>query len=306
MNPLASWAKLPERGSIWGIRFVLWVLNLLGYRIASIVIVPIVAYFYLTGKRSRQASRDYLARLHRLQPASPPPTFREGFRHHLEFAQGMLERLLMWQGKMDQFQFVTRGRELLERKGQSGAVLLGAHVGSFDALRSLALGLENRVHVVMFRSHAQRINSVLEEINPDANLRVIELVPGDINGVLHLKACIDRGEHIALLADRLAPSAKERVCWVPFLGSPAPFPQSPWILAGLLGCPVMMVMALRTGPRAYQVMVEPLAERIAIPRPDREKHLRPAIAAFALRLQELCCEYPRQWFNFYDFWNCHE
>lgn len=302
----AAWSKLPERGSLWGMRSVLFTLNVLGYRVASALLVPIVAYFFLTGGRSRRASLDYLGRLHRHDPKQPPPTRWRSYQHHLQFAQLLLDRLLLWQGKLEQFQFETHGRELLESKAGKGAVLLGAHLGSFDALRALGQGLERRIHVVAFRAHAAQINRVQAELNPDANVRVLELTPGDINGILELKACIDRGDHVALLGDRLAPSAKERVCRVPFLGADAAFPQSPWILAALLDCPVRLVTAMQTGARAYRVRVEPLAERIALPRKDRESHVRPYVTAFARRLEELCCDHPCQWSNFYDFWNRDE
>lgn len=302
----SSWSMLPERGSMWGIRSVLFTLNVLGYRVASILLIPIAAYFFLTGGRSRKASLNYLGRLHRHHPPAPAATLWQSYLHHLEFARILLDRLLIWQGRTDRFQFVTQGSEQLQQKGRSGAVLVGAHMGSFDALRSLAMSLENRVHVVMFRAHAQRINRVLQELNADSNLRVIELVPGDLNGVLDLKDCIDRGEHVALLADRHAPGPKERIARVPFLGEPAPFPQSPWILASLLECPVHLVVALRTGPRSYRILVEQLAQRVMLPKREREASILPHAAAFARRLEELCCQYPSQWFNYYDFWNSHE
>lgn len=302
----SAWSKLPERGSIYGMRIVLLTMNVLGYGPAFAMTVPVVAYLFITGKRSRRASGDYLAKLHRFDPKTPRPTLWQSYLHHLEFGRNILDRLLLWQGKLKRFHFEASGRELMERNGRSGSVLLGAHLGSFDALRSLALGLNSRIHVVMFRSHAKQINRILKELSANTNLRVVELVPGDLNGVLDLKACIDRGEHIALMADRHAPGAKERICRVPFLGEIASFPQSPWILASLLDCPVLMVMALRTGHMAYRVMVEPLADRIVLPRKGRDQHVHPYIEKFVRRLEELCCAYPLQWFNFYEFWNRDE
>lgn len=302
----SSWSTLPERGSIRGIRSVLFALNVLGYRFASVLLIPIAAYFFLTGRRSRIASLKYLDRLHRHYPAAAKATLWQSYLHHLEFARTMLERLLIWQGHTNGFQFVTQGSELLQQKSCSGAVLLGAHLGSFDVLRALAMGFENRVHVTMFRAHAPRINRVFQELNANMDLHVIELASGDLAGILELKDCIDRGEHVALLADRHTPGPKERAVRASFLGESAAFPQSPWILASLLECPVHLVMALRTGPRSYRVWVEPVAERIVLPKGKRETGILPHAAWFARRLEELCCQYPRQWFNFYDFWNPHE
>jgi predicted LPLAT superfamily acyltransferase len=299
---------MQERGSILGIRIVLFTLRMLGCTAASLLLVPIIAYFFVTGKTSRRASLGYLAKLHRTDPRAPQPTLWQAYRHHLEFALTVLERMLLWQGRLKGFHFdsVESERALLNRKGTMGSLLLGSHLGSFDALRALALSVDNRVHVVMYRAHAKRINQVMEELSGQTNLRVVELAPGDMNGVLDLKDCVDRGEHVALLADRHAPGGKERICRVPFLGEPAAFPQSPWILASLLECPVVMVAGLRLKRMSYRITVTPMADRVVLSRKDREAQARPHIEKFARRLEELCCDSPRQWFNFYDFWQRNE
>ena len=297
----SRWTEAPERGAVWAMRTLFFALNVLGYHIANALLWPIVAYFVLTGGKSRRASRDYLARLHRFDPSAPKPILLQIFLHHLEFAQTLLERALLWQGKTKRFRFSGSGRELLERREGSGYLLLGAHFGSFDALRILAQEMNCRVNVVMYRAHAQRINKFLEELNPDANLRVVELNPGDTQGVLTLKTRIEQGEHIAILADRLPPAAaasRRRFSNVTFLGSEAPFPESPWLLASLFNCPVLFVTAARTGPRTYYVTVESIAQQI-VRQPDL---LQAHIQAFARRLEILCRRHPRQWFNFYDFW----
>ena len=296
--PASAWAQERERGSNWALRSLFWAFNTFGHTVARALLFPIVLYFVVTGRRSRRASRDYFARLHRIHPAAPNPSFRQAYLHHLEFAQTLLERVQLWQGKVEGFQFTGEGRELLERPRGSGCVLLGAHFGSFDALRILAHGMNCRVNVVMYRAHATLINKFLEELNPDANLRVIELTPGDSEAVLKLRACIENGEHVALLADRIAPGSRQRIQKVQFLGDAAPFPENPWLLAIIFGCPVIFVAAARVGTRSYRVYVESVAEKV---RRDPAT-LTALIQTFAARLESLCIAHPRQWFNFYDFW----
>lgn len=294
-----AWTKTPERGSIWAMRSLFWALNFFGYHVAKVFLVPIVAYFVITGGKSRRSSRDYFSKLRSVDREAPSPTLRQVFRHHLDFAQTLLERALLWQGKMEAFQFSGTGKELLEQQGKGGCVLLGAHFGSFDALRILAGEMKCRVNVVMYRAHAQRINKFLEELNPATNLRVVELIPGDMEGILSLKKCIERGEHVAMLADRLAPAVKQRISKVTFLGSEAPFPEGPWHIASIFDCPVLFVAAARVGAKTYQITVEPIAERIE----RRQDILTGHIQNFAQRLETLCRRHPTQWFNFYDFWN---
>jgi predicted LPLAT superfamily acyltransferase len=296
--PASAWAQERERGSNWALRSLFWAFNTFGHTIARALLYPIVLYFVVTGKRSRRASRDYFARLHRFEATGPSPSFKQVYLHHLEFAQTLLERVQLWQGKLDGFKFVGEGRELLEEPRTSGCVLLGAHFGSFDALRILAQGMNCRVNVVMYRAHATLINKFLEDINPEANLRVVELTPGDSEAVLRLRACIENGEHVALLADRIAPGSKQRIQKVELLGEAAPFPENPWLLASIFACPVILVAAARIGTRSYKIYVEALAETV---RRDPAT-LTALIKKFAARLESLCVSHPRQWFNFYDFW----
>jgi len=194
-EPTAEWTQAPERGADWAMRSLLFALNILGYTVGRIFLIPIAAYFVITGGRSRRASREYLARLHALDRSAPKPTLFQVYLHHLEFAHVLMERALLWQGKTDKFQFSGHGKELLESSGKLGSVLLGAHFGSFDALRILAKEMNCRVNVVMYRAHAQKINKLLEDLNPDTNVQVIEMTPGDTEGVLKLKQCIERGLH---------------------------------------------------------------------------------------------------------------
>jgi predicted LPLAT superfamily acyltransferase len=273
-------------------------LDLLGYTVARLFLYPITWYFVLTGGKSREASKRYLARLSGLYPAAPKPTWMNAYRHQLEFAHQLLDRALLWKGDLAGFHFSSTGKELLEEKRSTGCLLLGAHLGSFDVLRVLSMQLSVPVSVVMHRSHAPRINKIFQELNPSAELRVIELGQESLEGILEIRRRIDSGEHVAILADRLAPGQKQRIARTSFLGEQAPFPQNPWLIASLVGCPVLLVFAVRTGNRHYAISVEMFAEQL----PKESVQHEFAVRRFAERLELLCRNYPLQWFNFYDFW----
>jgi predicted LPLAT superfamily acyltransferase len=188
-------------------------------------------------------------------------------------------------------------------------VLVGAHLGNFDALRALAHRSGVVVNVAMFTRHAARINRLLRELDPTIDVRVLHLDPAAPDLALRLRACIDRGEFVAILGDRVGPGARARVVRVPFFGVEAPFPQGPFLLAGVLACPVLLIVGLRGGRDRYDVFVEPLADAIpqlegAVPIAPRlrTERIRDLVATYARRLEAFCLRAPYQWFNFYDFW----
>ena len=120
--------------------------------------------------------------------------------------------------------------------------------------------------------------------------------------VLQIRACIERGELVAMLGDRVEPADRGRTRWVTLLGGRIEIPEAPYLLAGLLGCPLFFMVALRApGPR-YRVFAEVLAEQVDLGRGERDKRIRELAAAYAGRLEHYLLQAPYQWFNFYDVW----
>jgi predicted LPLAT superfamily acyltransferase len=90
---------------------------------------------------------------------------------------------------------------------------------------------------------------------------------------------------------------------VPLLGDPVELPEAPYLLAGVLGCPLFFLVALRDGSRRYRVFAEVLAEQVTLPRDERDKRIRELAAGYASRLERYCLMAPYQWSNFFDYWS---
>lgn len=303
-----AWADVTERGSLFGMRLTARVYRLVGHRFSEYFILPIVAYFFLTDGKGRRASRRYLERLHAFSPGAEPfghaPTWRDSFRHYREFGLAILDRLRFTLGGATDVDIVFRGREHLAGlvADKRGAILLGAHLGSFDALRLLAARTGVTVNVLMITRHAPRINAILRRLNADVDIRVIEADPVAGDAVFRLRACVERGEFVSILGDRVGGSPRARVVRVPFLGGTAAFPQGPFLLAHALACPVVIMIGVRRSANRYEVFAEPLAERVVLPRAARTEQLRTLVRRYAERLERYCIRAPYQWFNFFDFW----
>jgi predicted LPLAT superfamily acyltransferase len=301
-----SWTSVVERGSILGMRFVVWCYRRLGRRFCQWLVLPVVLYFFLTDRRGRRASRQYLRRLY-ARPGGPealgaPPTWRHSFLHYRACGLSILDRVGFWLGKGDEFSIAFRSdREFDRLKAEGrGAIILGAHLGSFDALRVLARRGQVIVNVVMFTEHARMINSIFETLDPDATLRVIQLDTSSIGSAFAIKACIERGEFVALLADRVGLGDDKRTGRVEFLGDRATFPHGPFLLASLLKCPMIFMVALRMGDGRYGAFVERVADNVIVEGPE---DLDALAGDYARRLERYCLMAPYQWFNFYDYWS---
>lgn len=308
----AHWSKLAERGSALSLRIIFLWYRLLGERATRLLLYPIVAYFLLTGGKARAASLDYLRRVStygsRESPAiRPEPGWRECFRHMLAFAQSGLDKLAAWMGGFDSHRIEFPNRAQFEDLLASGhgAVLIGSHLGNLEMTRALATTEQRAiVNAIVYTNHAQRFNETLVRANASFGVNLIQISQLGPETAIMLKEKIDHGEIIVIVGDRTPPvdgGSNNRVCQIDFLGKRAPFAQGPFILASLLECPVYLFFCLREGAK-YHIYFESFAERILLPRHERQERLQDYLQQYARRLEAHCLKAPYQWFNFYDFW----
>jgi predicted LPLAT superfamily acyltransferase len=303
----SSWASATERGSVLGLRFLVFCYLGIGRRATGLLLYPTVAYFVLVAGPARRASRRYLEHLYgrgseRL--GQKPPGLREVFRHFMSFAELTLDRVCFWTGRYSQFAIEMHNVEEVNegRRAGRGVILLGAHLGSFDVLRVMARDAKVTVNAVMFTDNAERINSIFKQLDPEADIRVIQMDPGSVRSAFEIKSCLERGEVVALLGDRAAPGGRGRRSPVSFLGKETQLPEGPFLLPLLFGSPVFLSLALRTGPRRYEIFFESLGAGARVPAARRRDELRGLMESFAKRLEHYCQLEPFQWFNFYDYW----
>jgi len=311
-----AWVVAAERGSAAALRLMITLVRALGRRTPGLLLHPIAAYFMLTDGRARRASRRYFERL-----ASTPegrealghaPGWRDAYRNLFEFAISIFDRTCVWAGEDQGFDFRHReaghfahlpegeaGRQ--NPLGKCGALVVGAHLGTFDMMRSICLEAGVPVNAVVYGGNAETINGFLSALNPTHDLAMIHVRSESPGAALEIRAAIERGEFVAIMGDRVHISGRGTHS-VSFLGAAARFSEGPFQLAALIGCPVMLATALRVGDSAYEVHSEPLYAGGRVPRAERAKIVHEMIEAYARSLERLCLRAPYQWFNFFDFW----
>jgi predicted LPLAT superfamily acyltransferase len=302
------WSRIAERGSLLGVRFTAWSYRMLGRRFCGALIYAIVTYFFLTDAAGRRASRAYLNRVWQHPEGraalGQAPRLRDSFAHYQAFGRSIGDRIAMWSGQTDEFDFEVHGAELVDRLAEEGrgALVLGVHIGSFDALRVLAERVNTPVNVLIFTEHAQHINRAFRELSPEAEARVIPVGANSVQTAFEVRACLARGEVVALLGDRLEAVGHHRRSPVQLLGGTVELPEAPYLLGQVVGCPIFLMIALRVDERRYEVFTEKLADSVKLPRSERDKYVSELVTAYASRIEHFCLKAPLQWFNFFDYW----
>lgn len=291
-----NWLGQQERGSLFLMRLITWIALNIGRPATRLLLVPISLYFLLFSGKARRASRLYLCRALEREPG-----WLDVYRHYFCFSATILDRLYFLSGRHAAFDIEVHGIEPLLaylQRGQ-GCVLLGAHLGSFEVLRTLAVQFGKvPFAMLMHTDNAHKMNAIIDGLNPEMASSIIAM--GSPDGLLRAREVIDAGGIIGMLSDRVRPGDKTLPCQ--FFGLDAALPDGPLAFASIMHAPVLLCLGLYRGKQRYDVHFELLAETIDAPRARRREAIHGYLRQYAARLEHYCRSAPYNWFNFYDYW----
>ena len=290
------WIHQSERGSRVLIILIGWITLKVGRWAARLLLYPISLYFLLTAGEQRHASREFLS-----LALGRKARWWHVARHFHSFAGTILDRVYLVAGDHRRFNLRMYGvHAALEQvaKGR-GCILLGAHLGSFEVMRMLAMINDSvDVKVLMYEEHNATLTSLIYSLNPHFSESIIPI--GGLDSLLRVQECLSRGELVGILGDRLAENDRRTRCR--FFGREATFPSGPMLLASALKVPVVLFFGLYLGNNRYALHFELFAEEVDIRREHREADVQQWTQRYADRLEHYARMEPYNWFNFYDFW----
>jgi predicted LPLAT superfamily acyltransferase len=292
----AEWAQSPERSNMLMLRMMTWISLRLGRFAGRVVLYGIAAYFLLFAPASRNSSRQYLQRV--LQRSV---RWTDIYKHFFWFASTIHDRVYLLNQRFDLYDIEVHGEQLIQEvlaNGQ-GALLIGAHMGSFEVIRALGrhhAGLN--VAMVMYQENARKITQMLAAINPSAQQDVISL--GQLDSMLKIKEVLEQGTLVGMLADRTL--GQDGTAPVALLGSQAQLPVGPFRMAAILRRPVIFMVGLYLGGNRYAIHFEKLGDFSATGAGQRQAQIHATMTRYAQLLEKYCVHAPYNWFNFFNFW----
>ena len=300
----SHWSSVAERGAYWGLNLLAMFYRVAGRRGCMIAAFPIVLYFNLTGAEQRRTSREFLRRAYRAKGVDHHPGWFDTLKHSFGFACKTIDTFAAWLGAIDPKTMVAEDKQGPERIAESGqgVLLIVSHLGNIEISRALLDHAQrSRIKILVHTAHAEHFTRVLRQFRPEAMADTIQVTDMNPGTMIVLKEAIERGDWVAIAGDRTPVKGDDRVSTAVFLGREAPFPQGPYILAHLLECPVYLMFCIRQDG-VYRLYFEMFAERIRLPRRDKQAALRDWAARYAQRLESFSLIDPFQWYNFFDFW----
>ena len=223
-------------------------------------------------------------------------SFTELYRHYYVFGQTLIDRMALRAGLVERyrFQFDNYERFLEIINGRQGVVIIGAHVGCWETGTVFFGKYGKKINIVMLDNEHKQIKQVIEESSENENnFKIIAVNQDPLALILQIKKALDDGEYICFNGDRYM--NEKETFRTRFMGTDVLMPSGPFKIAAKCRVPVVFYYAVREKNRTYRFIFSEAAV----------EHNRPLslLEQYTASLENLLEKYPRQWFNFYNFWN---
>lgn len=292
-NDTKQWSG-KSRGGRFGYQFFVFIIRVLGIRCAYFCLAFIVIYFLPFAPKATKSIWEYNRLRRKLGIFA---SIKELYCHYYLFGQTLIDKVAMAGGLSNKYHFKFDNYEhFLEiLNSNKGVVMIGAHIGCWEAGAGFFGTYGKKINIVMFDAEHRKIKEVLNEnATSDSDYKIIAINQDPIQAMLQMKIALNNGEYICFNGDRYV--SEDRTCMLNFLGAPALFPIGPFKIAAKCRVPVVFYYSMREDDFTYRFIFE---EHEFEGKTNADK----LMAEYIKSLEKIIEKYPRQWFNFYDFWN---
>lgn len=281
-----------SRGGSFGYLFFVFAIKVFGIRFAYTVLAAVVFHFLFFAPKAVRAIWDYNRK--RLGYGCIKSAV-EVYRHFYVFGQTLIDRVALRAGLQHRyrFEFENYGR-FIEVISNSGVVMMGAHVGCWDAGSVFFGEYGRKIHIVMFDAEHEHIKKVLRKNGCGEDYKIIAANKGSVEAMVQIKVALNNGEYVCFNADRYVD--RKATIEVDFLNGKVHLPDGPFRIVARCRMPVFFYYAMREKKRTYRFIFIEAS-------PEEAKDEKKLAERYVDSLERIVRAYPRQWFNFYPFWD---
>lgn len=279
------------RGGLLGYRIFFFFLKKVGLGFSYFILIFVAFYFLIFSPKSTKANYFFFRKIMKKSLLTSVSSI---FQSYYLFGQTLLDKVAVLAGLKNRFETNSIGLENLYEVLETGkgVFLLSAHLGNWEIAGHFLTKLEVPINVVLFDNEHQSIKKMLQS---EEKLKKFKVIPysDDFSHLIAINKAIKKGEIVCLHGDRFHEGSK--TVELDFLGRKAKFPMGPFQMVNKFQAPFCYVFAIKSDKYKYDFF--------AFKGEHKEKDVNHIISGYVDRLEEMLNRYPKQWFNYYQFWN---
>ncbi len=286
-----------KRGNTPGFLFFKWLIRLGGLKGAYGFLHFVCAYYLLFDSSAVKNALAYIRR--RFPEAGALKKRWHVYRLFISQGQQLVDRYAAV-ANAESFTFDFVGGSSLDSviSSDKGAILLTSHVGNWQIALTTLRNMKKTVYLVIRPEDNDAVEKALKINKTDDMIKIIS--PQEyLGGVTSIIKALNEGSIVAIMGDRPYhfPAVE-----ADFLGEPFRFPHGPFFIAASVGVPVVIFLAMKTGPQKYTVDISKCLYPAYDSNNKKKEQSRSFVQEYADILTDFVHRYPYQCFLFYDGW----
>lgn len=276
----------------------LWIVyKIFGIKFLKIVLWFVCLFIVPFAKNARVASRKYQKILNEYQRKhNLPETSFSSFSHIYAFACASVDKMAASCDKHRPIKFTVHKNTDWEQfqnyiDTNKGVFLICSHLGNIEALSAFPDSQNKKMHAFMQISQTKTFNQFMNKHKISKNTIIYPTENINIGIAGEMYDNLQNGDLVMMAGDRTSPNAPTKYETVSFLGVDCRFPIGTFKFARSMSHPIFAICVLNLGGEKYNVRVKQI-------KCDTIKEM---IQEYARFLENLILKYPKQWFNFFDF-----
>jgi predicted LPLAT superfamily acyltransferase len=267
-----------------------------GQRLAYFVLHPVIFCYILFSPTPHRNLAPYINK--RFPDATWLKKRSHVYKINIGLGKMLIDRALLGLKKDQQFKGVFEGLQTLQEiiASNSGAVIVLAHVGTWQTAMAHIAGLKTRVHAIMVHND-QAVTKHFYEMGRTRPFQTID-ANGFMGGMIEAANILEKGELVLIMGDR---AEGGHTTATTFLGHPINLPVAAYNLAAITNTPIIIAFSAKTGTTSHTLKIWDIIHPHFSGR-DKHVELNRCAARFSQALEQYVKQYPHQWYNFFDIW----
>ncbi len=281
-----------SKGNKLGYSIFIGILRVAGIGPAYFLLRFVAFYYFLFS-----SSNKYISAYFKKLGHSKWQAMGSVYRNYYLFGQTLIDKIVVMSGLKVPYTFEFEGEQYIEEimAGGNGGILISAHIGNYELAGYYFKRLPVKVNIVMVDNEQQQIKEYLESVMNDRKMSIIT-IKEDMSHVYEISSALKNNELIAIHADRFVAGSK--TISGTFLGEEALFPMGPFVLATAFKVPVSYVFCAKDTSKHYHLSATPPRSYTA----HKQVAIPEALNDYIAEVEKKVKQYPKQWFNYYNFW----
>ena len=289
------WRGKTDGGKL-GQKCLFFMLGIINVIILYPVLLLIVPFYMLFRRTGYLAIFRYFKEIWKM---SHWRAFWNTFANHFIFAQIVVDKFAAIAGKVKNFTIEIEDQDIIKElhEQNKGFIIASSHIGNFELGGYVFQQNKTKLYALVFEGESKEYSKKREAALKEANLNLIS-IKEDMSHLFLLKDVLEQGNIVITQCDRIYGNSKNFK--INFLGRDAWFPSGTFRLAVQLNVPVIALFIMKKSLTKYKAFIIPVETEIK--ETNKVKQSEKYAEIFVQSCEKILKKYPRQWFNFYNFW----